>query len=390
MQAKKKIMILINTLMHGGAERIVFDIADKINKENFDLHIVYMKDHKYFKEGNKKSFLDDLKNVNVKISCLGGKNKDAIRESIALWKLLRIEKPDVLHTFLPYAGTIGRIVGKLAGVKSVLAVQCNLKMAQSSKTYWLDRITLPLVDSWTAATEWIEEEYNGKSSYFSIEKWQNGRRHFTVLAGVDVDDISKAIKNTDVFKKRSEIGIKDNNQVVSMCARMVGWKGHGDLINAFSFLPQNVELVLIGGGQRMEEFQNLAKKLSVFDRVHFLGDRDDLLEILAISDVYVQSYTRSTDGTVWKGPNTSQMIAGASKISAVSTSVPMIEHFMQDGISGKIADLNNPEDLAKKIKYLLDNKDEAKKMAENAFEIVSKNYSLKSMLYSYENIYKLL
>ena len=387
---KKKIMILINTLMHGGAERIVFDIADKINKEDFDLHIVYMKDHKYFKEGGKKSFLDDLKNVDVRITCLGGKNRDVIKESIAFWKLLRKEKPDVLQTFLPYAGIIGRVIGKLAGVKSILSVQCNLKMAQAPKVYWLDFFTLPLADAWTAATEWIEEEYNGESSYFSIKKWKEGRRHFTVLAGVDVDDIQKVIKNTNILKKREEIGIKNNNRIVSMCARMVGWKGHGDLINAFSLLPQDLELVLVGGGQRMEEFQNLAKKLSVFDRVHFLGDRDDLLEILAITDVYVQSYTKAIDGSVWKGPNTSQMIAGASKVPAVSTNVPMIEYFMKDGISGKIAELNNPKDLAEKIKYLLDNREIAKKMADEAFDNVSKHYSLKSMLYSYENIYKLL
>jgi len=88
---KIKVMILINTLMHGGAERIVYDIADKINKDEFDLHIVYMKSHKYFKEGNKKSFLDDLMEKKIKVTCLGGKNRSAIKESINLWKLLRKE-----------------------------------------------------------------------------------------------------------------------------------------------------------------------------------------------------------------------------------------------------------------------------------------------------------
>jgi len=297
-------------------------------------------------------------------------------------------KPDVLQTFLPYAGIIGRVVGRIAGVKSIFSVQCNLKMAFSPKVYWIDLITLPIANVWTAATEWIEEEYNGKSGYFSEEQWVTGRRHFTVLAGVDVDDIQKVVMGVDRDKKRKEIGIQPNNKVISMCARMVGWKGHEDLIKAFSFLPNNTELILVGGGKRMDEFHNLAKELSVFDRIHFLGDRDDLLEILSITDVYVQSYRKALDGTVWKGPNTSQMIAGASKVPAVSTNVPMIERFMKDGISGKIAELNNPLELSKKIVYILNNEKEANEMAEVSFGIVSKFYSLRSMLFAYENIYR--
>lgn len=384
---KKKILILINTLMHGGAERIVVDIAENINKNKFDLHVVYMKDHKYFKEGNKKSFLDDINKTGIRVTCLGGKNKSVIKESLALFKLLKKEKPHVLHTFLPYGGTIGRIIGRLTGIKSILSVQCNLKMAHSTKTYWLDRITLPLAHAWTAATEMIEEEYSGGSEYFSQEKWNQGRRHFTVLSGVDVDKIQDSVNSTDILKKKKELEIKEGNKIISMCARLIAWKGHEDIINAFALLPKDTELILIGGGNRMEELQNLARKLSIFERVHFLGNRFDLFELLAITDVYVQSYTKAIDGSVWKGPNTSQMIAAAAKIPAVSTNVPFISNFMKDGINGKIAELNNPKDLAEKIKYLLDHKEEATKMAERAFINVFENYSLNTMILSYERIY---
>ncbi len=384
---KPKVMILINNLLHGGAERMVFDIADKIDKSKFDLRVVYMKDHKYFKGGN-KTFLEDIEKLGVKVTCLGGKNKSAVRESIALWKLLRTEKPDMLHTFLPYAGTIGRVVGRLTGIKTIISVQCNLKMASSGKVYFLDKLTLPLATVWTAAARAIEEEYSIDSQAFSDELWNKGRRHFTVVSGVDIEDIEKVVHSTNKIEKKKSIGIQEGNKVVAMTARLISWKGHEDLIRAFALLSHNTELLLIGGGPKLEEFQAIAREQGVFERVHFLGNRADLFELMAITDVYVQSYARASDGSIWKGPNTSQMVAAGAGVPAVSTEVPLIETFMQDDITGKIAQVNDPKDLAVQINYLLQNEEKAKEMAANALAMVKEKYSLYAMVKAYENIYE--
>ena len=385
----KKIAILINTLLLGGAERIVFDICDKIDKNEFNFHVVYMKSHKFFKNGD-QSFLELILKTGAKVTCLEGKNKSIIKEVIFLWKVLRKEKPDILHTFLPYAGVLGRIVGRLAGLNKIISTQCNLPGVYPKKMYFIDKITLFFANAWTAASIAIEEKYGGSSVFFSDEEWLRGRRHFTVLSGVDVDDIQKVIKKTDRNKKRDEFNIKEGNKVIAMTAQLTSWKGHDSLLESFVLIPKNTELLLIGDGSRRKEIERKVNDLGLSERVHFLGSRSDLFEIMAITDVYVQSYSQLLTGFVWKGPNTSQMVAAAARVPAVSTNVPLIETFMKDNINGKIALINNPKDLAEKIAYLLENRREAERMAENALNLVKKDFSLAAMVNSYQNIYKKL
>jgi glycosyltransferase involved in cell wall biosynthesis len=390
MNTKKiKVILLINELIRGGAQQMVHDISNKINKDEFDVHVVYMKSHENFSD--RKFMLDDVKKTGVKITCLEGKTRSVIKESYRLYKLLRQEKPDVLHTFMPYVGIIGRIVGRLAGVKSIISLQANVPLAYTKKVYYLDLWTLFLANVWTGAAVGVEKAYAGDSVPFSEEDWSKGRRHFTVISGANVDDIGKAISETNKKEKRKELGIKDDNLVISMTARLISWKGHDDLINAFGLIKEsNAELVLIGGGPREDTLRALAKKLGIEDKTHFLGDRSDLLELMAISDVYVQSYCEGADGSMWEGPNTSQMIAAASKIPAISTDVPLVELFMEDGVNGRIAKHDNPEDLAEKIKYLIDNREDAQRMADSAYQMIIDRYSLSAMVGSYEKIYRKL
>jgi len=243
---------------------------------------------------------------------------------------------------------------------------------------------------WTGAAVGIEEAYGGSSKPFSEKEWSNKRRHFTVVSGVDIEHIEGVIGRTDISAKRREIGIQESKRIVSMTARLISWKGHDDLLEAFVSLPKDTELVLIGEGPRRKTLSEKADSLGITKRVHFIGDRTDVFELMAISDVYVQTYSRNKDGSIWKGPNTSQMIAAASGVPAVSTNVPLIELFMTDGIHGRLAKINDSKDLAQKINYLLEHKEDAKKLARNAKEMVREKYSLDAMVGSYEKIYRKL
>jgi glycosyltransferase involved in cell wall biosynthesis len=385
-ERKIKVVILINELLRGGAQRIVLDIAKNINRDQFDVHIVYLKDHNNFGP-DPKTVLEEVKATGLPVTCLEGGKKFSFSEAKKLYLFLKKEKPDVVQAFMPYSAILARSIGLIAGVKSVLSVQCNLPIAYTKKVYWLDKFTLFLGKAWTGATEGIEQSYGKTINHFSKESWKQGQRHFTIVAGVDLPVFDKKISTIDKVSKKKEINIPEDARIVMMTARLISWKGHTDLIAAMQFVSQTTHLILVGWGPLEEELKQQATNQNVSNRVHFLGARNDVIELLKTADVYVQAHSYAPDGKIWMGPNTSQMEACAAYIPSVSTAVPLIEYLIEDGITGKLAKPNNPEDLAKAITFLFEYSEEAKQMAMVARKRVEEKYSVAAMVKNYEDLY---
>jgi glycosyltransferase involved in cell wall biosynthesis len=293
-----------------------------------------------------------------------------------------------VHTFLPYAGTIGRVIARLAGVKRIISTQCNVRVAYSLREYWMDRLTLPLVHAWTATAEGIEMEYGSSVAYWGKQAWGEGRRHYTIAGGVDCSAIEAAISRLDRTAKRAEIGLHGGDVMVMMTARLVSWKGHEDIIDAMALLPANMHLYLAGWGDRHQALVQRTHDRGIQDRVHFLGSRSDVYELLGAADVYVQSFSRTPEGRIWMGPSLSQMEACAAGVPSVSTAVPLIERLIEDNVTGVLALPNNPSDLARAIQYIRSHPHEAQQMAERARARVDQRYSIRAMVSAYQSLYE--
>jgi glycosyltransferase involved in cell wall biosynthesis len=381
-----RVCILVNDLLHGGAQRIILDIAKNYDRECFDLSVVYLKDHALFGE---QSYLDaDVQGAGVTITGLSGARRFSLREFRALYRYLRTEKPDVLHTFLPYAGIVGRVAGRLAGVPRIVSTQCNLPIAYKPFVYWFDRATLPLASAWTGATESIERSYGGSSEYFSEEAWEQGRRHFSIVAGVDLPRFDKRVKSADRAALRKSIGIAPSDTLILMIARLVSWKGNEDLVRAAALLPRSAYIIIVGWGPQRARLEGIAKELGIARRVHFLGQRSDVPELLAAADVYVQAHCRAPDGSMWEGPNTSQMEAAAARIPSVSTAVPHIERLIEDGVTGTLARPSDPQDLARAVHRVMDDPERAARLAMAARARVLERYSAEAMTRAYEGLWR--
>lgn len=381
-----KVAIIVNELLRGGAQHIIFDLARNVDRSSFELLIIHLKEHK---QGD-TNFKKECENAGVRVISCYGKQKFSFREVKTLYQNLKIEKPDVVHTFLPYAGIFGRLMGRLAGVPLIFTTQCNLPATYSPRSYWMDRFTLPLARAWVGANESIERAYgDGSQAYLDKESWQNGRRHFTITAGVDITELDTRIKAVDRERMRRELGVPLESTLILMTARFVSWKGHKDLVAGFALMKEQAYLILVGWGELQEEIEEQALNEGVRERIIFLGARSDVPELLAVTDVYVQTHCKDGKRTIWRGPNTSQMEACAAHVPSVSTDVPDIEFLIQDGITGKIAEQNNPASIAKTLDYIITNKDKAHAMAHAARARVESRYSVTAMTHSYQLLWSM-
>lgn len=381
---KRRVLIVINELLRGGAQRIVADVAKGLDRAEYELSVLHLKSHRNF--GAAPTLEEEIRATGTHVLSLEGAPRASLREFFALVALMRREKPDIVHTFLPYAGTLGRIAARLAGVPCVISTQCNTRVAYGFFGFWADRLTLVFASAWVAASRGIELTYARDAATFSAQLWKEGRRHFTVAAGVDLPAFDARVAATSKEEKRREIGVPSNVPLVMMTARLLNWKGPTDVVEAVERIP-NAHLALIGWGPLEGALRSYAEIHGFPERLHVLGARADIPELLAAADIYVQAHRRSADGTIWMGPNTAQMEACAAKVPSVSTKVPLIEDLIEDGVTGKLAAPNDAADIRRAIRELLADPEAAARLVARARARVEERFSTESMVRTHEMLY---
>ena len=90
-------------------------------------------------------------------------------------------------------------------------------------------------------------------------------------------------------KARELIGLSTEIKLVGSAGRLVEVKAYDVLIDAIAMLPDNVHLVLVGDGPERDSLQDRARGEGVGERVHFLGLRADLPEIIPALDTFCLS-----------------------------------------------------------------------------------------------------
>src|SRR6185503_12683736 len=90
----------------------------------------------------------------------------------------------------------------------------------------------------------------------------------------------------DPMKLRQELDIPARQFLIGTVARLARQKRLDRLLEVTSLLP-DVTCIIAGDGTRREELTEVAESLGVSERVRFLGNRDDVGDVLAALDVFV-------------------------------------------------------------------------------------------------------
>ena len=158
---------------------------------------------------------------------------------------------------------------------------------------------------------------------------------------------------------RQELGLSSDALVVGCVAVMRAEKGHGDLIDAFhrisATFPQ-AHLVLVGEG--MPVYALLRKQvaeLGLESRVHFMGRRQDIGDVLNALDVFALPTHREALGTAF-------IEAAAMGLPVVGTNVGGVPETMQADVTGLLVPPRDPAALAAALERLLADPELRKRM----------------------------
>lgn len=168
------------------------------------------------------------------------------------------------------------------------------------------------------------------------------------------------------------------NRNIIMVSRLEPPKDPFTVVRAISKCEKDVHVYFIGSGSLSDQVRDLAKELSVEDRVHLLGNRNDVPNILHNFSIGVLS-------TIWEGFGlvlVEYMAAGLPVL--VSDAEGMID-IVKDEYS--IFPIGNDEILSKKIMKILNDRVIYNKMSKNSI-LQSKEFSVEKMNKLYLDTYK--
>jgi len=177
---------------------------------------------------------------------------------------------------------------------------------------------------------------------------------------------------------RSYLNIGNDDYVILHVASFQPPKDQLTLIKSLETLPTYVHVVFAGIGPKLMECKEFARRLPYSSRIHFLGKRDDVPQLLKASDCFVLS-------SGYEGMPMSLLEAMTSKLPCIGADVPGISELLSDcGLTFRYSDA---ESLANRIQLLLESKELAYEIAEKSFQ-KAKNYTAHGAMLSYLQLAK--
>ncbi len=266
-----------------------------------------------------------------------------------LWRILRNEHVDVLHTHNPKPGLYGRVLGRLAGVPIVVNTVHGL-YATPDDPWWKRAVVYSME---ALASRFSDAELVQSSE--DVELLRRLRiapaRHLILLGnGVDLDRFDPSrFPAEDRLRIRAELGIDDDQIVVGTVGRLVAEKGYPELFDAFADIGPRAVLLCVGPDDP-EKADALPRDLVARARasgVKFLGMRADVDRLYAAMDIFVLASHR-------EGFPRSAMEAAAMGLPVIATDIRGCREVAEDGLSGLLVPVRNPEALRSAIIRLLD------------------------------------
>ena len=201
-----------------------------------------------------------------------------------MYRFLKTEKPDIVHTFIPENNTVGGFIAELAGIKIRIASRRARNHHRKQKPLfthfedWINRRATLILGNSRAVLSDLQNE--------GIEAERLG----VIYNGVEAERFRGLDRNTS----RLEFGLELHQLCLAVVANFNSKKRHVDLLEALdqikSSLPNQWILFLVGRDDGIEcKLKRLTREKNLEANVRFLGLRDDVAKVLAASDIGILS-----------------------------------------------------------------------------------------------------
>lgn len=375
MTGRTCVVLVIDDLGYGGAERQVVELANNLNADRFDVHICTLSNHTPLNNKLK------LRNAGQRLHTVIRKNRFDFTVVPRLACLLRALKADIVHGFLFSAEIASRLAGRVAGIKLVIGSERNANKPIGRIQMLTYRLTQRCVDfiiaNSNAGAKYNREQFNRPTSDYRV-----------VHNGVDTE----RFRPRDGMRTRSKLGIPLTCPVVGVFAAFREQKNHSMLFRAFKLVLDSFPeaRLLIVGDQPIDErsrtnsykFQlnRVVDDLKIRHRCVFLGHQDSTEQLYPACDITVLPSLH--EGT----PNV-LLESMACGVPVIATNVCDNEYVVRDGEVGHLVALGDDAGMARHMVSLLSNNALRQETGRKARNWVIEEFSTERLAEKMESIY---
>ncbi|MDP2088177.1 MAG: glycosyltransferase family 4 protein [Flavobacteriaceae bacterium] len=379
MSTKYKIVYLIDTLQTGGAEKSLVEMA-VANKQVQSYFITLY-------TGN--ALAPILEEHNIPLFALNSNRKYGFKEAVKkIIPIIQEIQPDLIHTTLFRADMVGRLLKSHFNIPLISSIVSNsyleeryehLSLPGKLKLYavqWYDRRTAPGVNLFIANSETVKAS-NAQFLKVPLSK-------IKVIYRGRMAEVFNNVNTNKLENLKKDLGASGKKVLLNV-SRLLDSKGQLDLINAFAAVVlqhPNALLLIAGEGPFRNIVDQQIKTLGLQDKVHLLGNRNDVPELLALAHVFVfPSYYEGLPGAILEAMFAKKII--------ICSDIPENKECVSEA-SAVFFKKGLINDLADKINHVLLQQEAYMSRALEAEKIAHQKFDIDIMVQQYNNVYQQL
>lgn len=284
----KKICILSNGLWRGGTDTFIVNLVKGLDKNKYDITVVLSISDEWLAARESEVINCGAKTYRT-FGVTGKGLKGRLKHLSLLYQYLKKEKPDVFQTNLDLFNGPNLLVAWLAGVPIRICHSHNSmqqKEVLMGKKVW--------ISVYQSVMRWMCWRFSNRHAgcskeamdFLFLDKWKKDPRAIVVNNGIEIGSFRSGI---DKEKKLKSLGVTAPVNVITV-GRISLQKNPEFVARVFIELcnkRDDCDLIWVGIGDMEERVKEILQGEGVLNRVHFLGIREDVNELMQCSDAFL-------------------------------------------------------------------------------------------------------
>ena len=363
-----RVAVVIDSLKVGGAQRLIAAYAASAAAHGLDPVIITLR------EGGAPFILESIRTAGVRVIPLPSPSLFNLQRWQKLVELLKEERVDLVQTHLIYSNILGALAAHRADIPVIATLHSTTvrgdwksRILKRMENYCLRSYATRILAVGKVVADFNQENYGDRT----IDVIPNG------IPRPNLPEFP------DRERLRKEIMGNHSGSLIITVGRFSRAKGYEDMIDAFHMLSQRAQqpkLLMVGAGSHVESIREQIGNLNLNQSVILAGEREDVHQLLALSDVYASSSHR-------EGLPLAVLEAMMVGLPVVATSVGDIPNVVTKE-TGVVVPPHRPELLAAALEDLLQNPEKRRAMGKAAHRRAMDEYSVDAWMRRHLDLYR--